>query len=232
MVDPITSGILLLIGYGGTLGTTAANSNPNAEPPECPYLPHYRSRERKARDLLASQQQSTGYQAMLPPPTRAPAPSPAWPPHARAPAPSPHSMAHSPAGMDEIAVPKAKNGHYIVDCSLGNGIDFPAMIDTGATSCVINHRVAKALMRLAGRSSSLPPANTSVTTANGVVQASKITTNLVVEDIRIDGVTIMILHGAQGDSGEDQGNLIGMSLLSKLRGGFRFEPNGELVLAH
>jgi aspartyl protease family protein len=120
----------------------------------------------------------------------------------------------------EVRVRADPQGHFVVDAAI-NGRPITLMADTGATLVVLSFEDAEKL--------GLSPRSLNFTglakTANGVSRIAPV----MLDHVRVDGITLYSIQAAVAEPGALSGNLLGMSFLSKLS---RFEMKGdELVLA-
>jgi aspartyl protease family protein len=120
----------------------------------------------------------------------------------------------------EVHVRADRQGHFIIDAAI-NGRPVTMMADTGASLVVVSFEDAERL--------GLAPENLDFTglarTANGVSRIAPV----MLDRVRIEGITLFYIQAAVAERGALSGNLLGMSFLSKLS---RFEMKGdELVLA-
>lgn len=134
--------------------------------------------------------------------------------------------AASPAGaggpmllMTATEVKADGNGHFITTVSI-NGSTIRALIDTGATAVALSYEDAEA----AGIDSRNLDFNIPVSTANGIVQAARVS----IDKVEVDGVRVENVDGMVLPQGALNGTLLGMSFLSRLRS-FKVE-DGVLYL--
>lgn len=111
------------------------------------------------------------------------------------------------------------NGHFITEVSI-NGSTIRALIDTGATTVALSYEDAET----AGIDSRNLDFNIPVSTANGVVQAARVS----IDKVEVDGVRVENVDGVVLPQGALKGTLLGMSYLSRLRS-FKVE-DGVLYL--
>src|SRR3990172_6941866 len=119
----------------------------------------------------------------------------------------------------EVRVRADPQGHFVIDAAI-NGRPITLMADTGATVVVLSFEDAEKL--------GLSPRSLNFTglakTANGVSRIAPV----MLDRVRVDGITLYSIQAAIAEPGALSGNLLGMSFLSKLS---RFEMKGdELVL--
>lgn len=111
------------------------------------------------------------------------------------------------------------NGHFITTADI-NGSSISVLVDTGATTVAFSYEDAQAAgLRPSSLDYELP-----VATANGVIQAAKVT----IRRIEIDNVKIEDVEGMVLPEGAMTGTLLGMSFLSRLQS-FKVE-DGVLFL--
>lgn len=103
---------------------------------------------------------------------------------------------------------KAGNqGHYLIKAKI-NRTDIEVMVDTGASVVALSYEDAQS----AGLHPNTLDFNTSVSTANGTVNAARTKLDRVeIDTVRVDDVEAMVLP-----KGALKGTLLGMSFLSKL----------------
>jgi aspartyl protease family protein len=110
--------------------------------------------------------------------------------------------------MTATEVKANANGHFITRISV-NGSTLTALIDTGATAVALSYEDAEA----AGIDSRNLDFNVPVSTANGVVQAARVS----IDKVEVDGVTVDNVEGLVLPAGALKGTLLGMSYLGRLR---------------
>lgn len=121
-------------------------------------------------------------------------------------APGPMAAPPALAAMTELRADKA--GHFIAMAEI-NGSTVRVMVDTGATTVALSYEDAEA----AGLKPSRLDFNAPVATANGVVEAARVTIRrIVIDNVRVDDVAAMVLP-----RGAMRGSLLGMSFLSQLK---------------
>ena len=113
----------------------------------------------------------------------------------------------------------AANGHFVTTADI-NGASVRVLVDTGATAVALSYEDAQDAGLRPGRLDY----NVPVVTANGMVQAAKVT----IRRIAIDNVKIEDVDGMVLPEGAMTGSLLGMSFLSRLQS-FRVE-DGVLFL--
>lgn len=112
-----------------------------------------------------------------------------------------------------------QRGHYIADAEI-NGTILTVMVDTGASAVVLSYEDAeKAGLWPRALRYEIP-----VATANGVIQAARVT----LRRVEVDNVSVRDVEGLVLPEGVMTGTLLGMSFLNRLSS-FRVE-DGVLYL--
>jgi aspartyl protease family protein len=124
---------------------------------------------------------------------------------------------HRAQRMGQEVYIKQNGKAFIATCRIAD-VPFMAMIDTGATDCIISHKVVRALGQDPGRLR----ANKTYSMANGKsVPATLMPLPIEVQGIPMENVNVAIIHGSPGD------NLIGMSFLDRLSS---YEKRGNTMI--
>jgi aspartyl protease family protein len=110
-------------------------------------------------------------------------------------------------------------GHFLVDAEI-DGTTVKAMVDTGASAVALSYEDAdNAGLRPRSLEYNIP-----ISTANGVVNAARVS----LRRVEVDGVEVRDVEGLVLPEGAFNGTLLGMSFLSRLRS-FKVE-DGVLYL--
>lgn len=121
--------------------------------------------------------------------------------------------------MSAAEIKANTGGHFITDISV-NGSTLKALIDTGASAVAMSYEDAE----LADINPRNLDFNVPVQTANGTVQAARVS----IDRVEVDGVRVENVEGLVLPKGALTGTLLGMSYLSRLSS-FRIE-DGVLYL--
>ncbi len=112
-----------------------------------------------------------------------------------------------------------KSGHYFASADI-NGIIIPVMVDTGASGVALSYEDAEKV----GLRPHRLDYDTPINTANGVVNAARVT----LSRVDVDNVRVRDVEGLVLPQGALRGSLLGMSFLGRLSS-FKIE-NGVLYL--
>lgn len=125
----------------------------------------------------------------------------------------------SPALAASTELKAGVNGHFIATAEI-NGTPVGVLVDTGATAVALSYEDAQSAgLRPASLAYDVP-----VATANGVIQAARVT----IRRIGVDNIRLADVDGLVMPEGAMTGSLLGMSFLSRLES-FRVE-DGVLFL--
>ena len=126
---------------------------------------------------------------------------------ASSPTPRPAQVQQSAAYENEIAIPVANNGHFIVDAEVDR-VDVRFLVDTGASSIILNRKDAAEL----GFNADRLQFTQRFQTANGEVLAAPVTLREVrIGALELDDVAAVVLDTPMAMS------LLGMPFLQRLR---------------